>query len=127
MPTASDWVSLDRQRRKLRDEEEEAMAKILRLRKQQRFLDDREQEMIRRGLSSLDELDEAEDKEKKEKEEAERREQQAAPSSSDVSGDLLGDPAGYSGAAFGVDLPLSPSFWDNLEFVGGTASEGQGS
>lgn len=37
MPSDSDWESIDRQRQLLRDEEEEAMAKILRLRKQQRF------------------------------------------------------------------------------------------
>src|SRR5689334_21835438 len=42
MPSSFDWESLDKQRRRLREEEEEAMAKILRLRKQQRFLDDRE-------------------------------------------------------------------------------------
>jgi hypothetical protein len=105
----------------------EVSAKLVRLEKQKKLFRSRAADMLRRGLKSLDELDEVEEKERQEKEEAERREQQAAPSSSDVSGDLPGDPAGYSGAAFGVDLPLSPSFWDNLEFVGGTASEGQGS
>src|SRR4051812_14284978 len=39
LPSLNDWSSLDRQRQRLRDEEEEAMAKILRLRKQQRLLD----------------------------------------------------------------------------------------
>ena len=68
MPSVSDWESIDRQRQRLRDEEEEAMAKILRLRKQQRFLDEREKKMIAAGLSSMDELDALEEKEKLEKE-----------------------------------------------------------
>ena len=42
------------------------MAKILCLRKQQRFLDEREQEMICRSLSTLEELDQAEASEREE-------------------------------------------------------------
>ena len=34
LPSLGDWASIDRQCRKLRDEEEEAIAKILRLQKQ---------------------------------------------------------------------------------------------
>jgi hypothetical protein len=64
----NNWESIARQRLKLEQEEEEAMAKILRLRKQQRFLKDRESEMARRGLRFLDELDATKTKEREEKE-----------------------------------------------------------
>ncbi|OBT49574.1 hypothetical protein VE04_10255 [Pseudogymnoascus sp. 24MN13] len=67
LPSVSSWASLDRQRRKLRDEEEEAMMKIIRLRKQQQLLDDKEQRMIELGVSTLEELDA---KEKEEQEES---------------------------------------------------------
>ena len=120
LPSLGDWASIDRQRRKLRDEEEEAMAKILRLRKQQRFLDDREQEMLRRGLESLDELDKAEEKERKDKEEAERRELEARAAAS-TTFDLTDDQI--------VDLGLSsfdPS-WATLDFADGNPSTASGS
>jgi len=78
-PVESDWDSLDRQKARLDEEEEraisvsqEAMAKILRLRKQKRFLLKRESEMLRRGLRTLDELVEAEEKERLEKEKIEK-------------------------------------------------------
>ena len=70
VPSMNDWESLDRQVKKLRAEEEEVMAKILRLRKQQDFLYRRKEEMSRRGLRFLDELDALEEKERKEAEEA---------------------------------------------------------
>jgi hypothetical protein len=141
-PVPSDWVSLDRAKETLEREEEEAqeeherlvasgLAKIRRIRAQRRFLRDREREMLRRGLASLDELDEVEEKEKKDREEAEQREREAqvaAPSSADASGDPFPDPfEGYSGVALGADFHPSPSFWDVSEFVGGTASKDPGS
>ena len=43
---------------------QEASARVLRLRKQKRFLEAREHEMSRRGLRYLDELDAAEEAEK---------------------------------------------------------------
>lgn len=46
------------------------MAKVLRLRKQQRRLTERRNEMIKRGLRSLDDLDEAEEREREEREKA---------------------------------------------------------
>ncbi|CAG8983016.1 hypothetical protein HYALB_00014084, partial [Hymenoscyphus albidus] len=70
MPSLSDWSSIDQQRRKLQDEEElawqsqqEAIAKVLRLRRLQRQLDEREQQLIRSGLNSMAELEEKEEKE----------------------------------------------------------------
>jgi hypothetical protein len=128
-PSTNEWISLDRQRERLRSEEEEAMAKILRLRKQQRFLDNREKEMLRRGLRSLDELDAAEEeerleKERKEKEKMERREQEAQAATSAASAGASSDPlAGYSGVVFDGDFSSLPeSFWNELG-VGGTASQ----
>ena len=57
LTSVNDWASLDRQRQKLRDERNATMAKLLRLSKQERFIDEREKAMIERGLASLDELD----------------------------------------------------------------------
>jgi hypothetical protein len=75
MPELSDWDSIDSQRKCLKREEEvaiaasqEAIARILRLRKQQRFLDEQEKKMIQAGLNSLDELDKLEERERLEKE-----------------------------------------------------------
>lgn len=126
----SDWSALEREEQRIRQEKKETLAKLLRLERQEEFLRERGMKMLRRGLKTLDELDEVEEKERKEKEEAERREREGRPTapSGDVSGDPFPDPfEGYSGAAFGADLPLSPSSWDISEFVGGTASGGQGS
>ncbi|KAE8440331.1 hypothetical protein EG329_008671 [Mollisiaceae sp. DMI_Dod_QoI] len=68
----SECKSIAFQKRKLQLEKEEAMAKILRLRKQQRILEQREHEMAKRGLRFLDKLDAVEEKERKEAEERER-------------------------------------------------------
>lgn len=121
LPTLGDWASLDRQRQKLRDEEEEAMAKILRLRKQQRLLDEREKAMIERGLSTLDELDKAEEEEKQ-KEAAELARQEATAQALNEASDFLSDP-GVDPHAF-VGLP--DSFWAGLGFVDGTPQASQG-
>ena len=69
VPRVSDWETLDKQMEKLDEQEEEAMAKILRLRKQKGFLKARRAEMRARGLRYLDELDALEEKERKEAEE----------------------------------------------------------
>jgi hypothetical protein len=68
VPRMSDWEALAKQKASLEEQEEEAMAKILRLRKQRKFLLRRETEMSKRGLKFLDELDAAEAKEKGESE-----------------------------------------------------------
>ena len=67
LPSVDSWASLDRQRRKLRDEKEEAMMKIIRIGKQERLLEEKEQRMIELGVSTLEELDA---KEKEERDEA---------------------------------------------------------
>jgi hypothetical protein len=108
LPSLGSWASLDRQRKKLRDEEEEAMMKIIRLRKQQRLLDDKEQRMIALGVSTLEELDA---KEKEEQEEAARQEASAA-ALSEASAFLESpfiDPEAFEG--------LPDSFWSGLGLV----------
>jgi hypothetical protein len=88
---------------------DEAMAKVLRLSKQQQLLDNREQEMIRRGLETLDELDQAEAAEKEEL----ARQEASALALSEASAfleDPLLDPVAFS------DLP--DRYWENLGFPG---------
>ena len=109
LPSLSSWASLDRQRKKLRDEEEEAMMKIIRLRKQQRLLDDKEQRMIELGVSTLEELDA---KEREEQEEASRQEARAAAlteASAFLESPFI-DPDAFAG--------LPEPFWDGLGLIG---------
>jgi hypothetical protein len=75
LPSLNDWASIDRQRKKLREEQDEAMSKILRLRQMEKALDERERKMIEMGVKTLDELDriEAEEKAIAERHEAEAR------------------------------------------------------
>jgi hypothetical protein len=121
MPSVPEWESIERQRRKLQEEEEEAMAKILRLRKQQRLLDDREKEMIRRGLASLDDLDAAEEKDR-ELAEAQQFLPPSAPSEPSSS-----TPFDPSLAEQLLDFDPSSSYWADLGSVDGTAQANQGS
>jgi hypothetical protein len=68
----SGFNTIQREEERLEHEEEEAITKILCLRKQRRSLKTRARELLRRGFKSLDELDEVEAKEKEEKEAQER-------------------------------------------------------
>src|SRR5438046_3449048 len=61
--TPKQWESLAREERRLQQEEEEAMAKILQLCKQQQRLKSKGKDMLRRGLKTMDELKEAEERE----------------------------------------------------------------
>ena len=128
-PSVGDWASLEREESRIASEREATLAKLLRLDKQQRFLQQRGREMLRRGLKSLDELDAAEEAEKqererKEKEEMEQHEQEAQATTSVVSAGASSDPpVGYSGVVFDGDFSSLPeSFWNELG-VGGTASQ----
>ena len=107
VPSMGDWESIARQKARLEEQEEEAMAKILRLRKQRRLLTAREAEMASRGLKFLDELDAVEEREKRE---AEERESASAPV---VSTSSVLDFAELD----------SPEFWANLGVAGGTPQE----
>jgi hypothetical protein len=131
-PSVQDWLKLRQEEERLAAEEAaaeileeeaarkqaEARARVKRLRLQQKLLKQRGSEMLRRGLKTLDELDEVEERERWEREAAELPARATTASSSAVAS---GDPLGYSGVALGADLPLSPSFWDTLDYVGGTA------
>jgi hypothetical protein len=68
----SGFNTIQKEEERLEREEEEAITKILRLRKQRQSLKTRTRELLRRGLKSLDELDKVEAKEREEKEVQER-------------------------------------------------------
>lgn len=124
------WEALARQEEKLEQEEEEAMAKILRLRKQKKFIQRRRHDMMARGLRSLEELDTAEEKEKeleKEREEEARRKEPQRELLVTESSAL--DP-GHSGLDPSFDpfqvYPPDDPFWQDLGFGGGTPQASQG-
>ncbi|ELR02931.1 hypothetical protein GMDG_01152 [Pseudogymnoascus destructans 20631-21] len=68
VPSISDWDKIEREEHCLQAEEEAAMAKILRLRQQQRLFCSRAKDMLCHGLKTMDKLDEAEEKERREAE-----------------------------------------------------------
>ena len=80
--SASSWASVQREEARLEAEEEEAMAKILRLRKQQRKLREKAGKMLQHDLHTIDELEAFEEKERLEKERAEQAERALQVSSS---------------------------------------------
>jgi hypothetical protein len=59
----SDWSSLEREEKRIRQERKETLAKLLRLNKQEEFLQTRSIAMLQRSLKTLDELDAAKEKE----------------------------------------------------------------
>jgi hypothetical protein len=127
--SVSDWSAIERAEQRIRAEKKEALAKLLRLERQEEFLRKRGLDMLRRGLRSLEDLEKAEDedrreRERKEKEETERREQEAPAATSAASTGASSDPlVGYSGVVFDGDLSVLPdSFWNDFG-VGGTASQ----
>ena len=121
VPRLSDWESIEKQKALLEEQEEEAMAKILRLRKQKKFLVRREAEMAKRGLKFLDELDAAEERERLEKERQEAVQQAVDTSVAANEGPLDSDLA----AALVAYDPSDP-FWASLDFGGGTPQASQG-
>ena len=74
LPSSSNQAAIDYQVEKLQEQEEEALAKILRLRKQQKLLRQHYREILRYSLKTLDKLDTLEQRENKEKEKREREE-----------------------------------------------------
>lgn len=96
--------SIASQKKKLRLEEDEALAKIMRLRKQQQLLEEREEEMSRRGLQYLDELDAVEERERNEQDAREKAASEAAAqlelaATEDGPSDWMsGEPSGYDPA-----------------------------
>jgi len=109
LPTVNDWASIDRQRKKLRDERKEIMAKLMRLTRMEEALEGREQKMLDVGVSTLEELD---------AKEAEERAAVAAlehsvtnlDEASAFLDDFIVDPEALSG------LPVS--FWDGISSSG---------
>jgi hypothetical protein len=117
-PSVSDWKSLEAAEEKLELEAEkaeaamaEAAARLARLRKQRRFLKKRGAEMLRRGLSSMDELEAVEEREQLEGTTI------AAASSAVPDFSFVEEPLpDFSDAAF----------WESLGFAGGTPQASQG-
>jgi hypothetical protein len=105
VPSTGDWEAIAKQKERLEEQEEEAMAKILRLQKQCKLLLRRKAEMAKCGLKFLDELDEAEEAERKE---AEARQ---APSFTASEAPSL-DPNLFE--------VLPSSFWQQWDVGGGT-------
>lgn len=105
LPTVSDWASIDRQRKKLRDERNETMAKLLRLSKMEEALEAREQKMIELGVGTLEELDA---KEAEERAEAARLEASSANllEASTFLDNFVNDPEALGG--------LPESFWASI-------------
>lgn len=139
---AGDWAAVEREEfrlesaemftednlRKAQDAINEALNRLARLRKQKQFLRKRAADMLRRGVKSLDELDEIEERERLESEEEVLQKQQARATTASTSADVGGHldypsayPLGHSGVAFDPDSVPSPSFWESVDFVGGTA------
>jgi len=102
-PEHPDWVKLEREEERLDREEEETLAKLLRLRKQKRLIRTRGKDMLRRGLKTLDELDAAEEAERVA---AERLAQNPPSVESFLPPGLIFDEA--------LPGPPSPSFWAYL-------------
>jgi len=103
-PTASQWEKLRKEEERLELEEElaaqqeqEAFARRMRIRKMQKSLKERGAEMLRRGLKTLNELDEAEEKERK------KAETEASPQATTES-------SAYDAASSNLFSALSPSF-----------------
>lgn len=106
--TEAEWNRLIQAQEKLREEEEIAMAKILRLRKQQRLLQKRAGDFIVRDIKEIEELEKLE--------EQEQRERVDASQSSCGAGGSSSSPGVVSGSTEIPSLdPMSPSF-DCLSF-----------
>ena len=67
MFTFKEWKAIDVARRRLCDEKDKAIAKIFRLNKQERLLNEQERKMVSSGLGFIDELEALEEKEEKER------------------------------------------------------------
>jgi len=119
VPSMTAWESIEKQEAQLQQQEEEAMAKILRLRKQQRFLRERKEKMTKRGLKFLDELDAVEEKERREAEEKAAAEQRAQSENNLLANVDLSNSDDLFAA-------VPASFWEGLDVSGGNPSTSQG-
>ncbi len=105
---------LDCQQATIEAKEEEAIAKILRLRKQKRFLIKQQAKIVRQGLCSLEELDVVLENEKREKERVDKvlLENQPLSNGSNLSGSassVLG-----SSSLLADQTPFDPLLLDDL-------------
>ena len=131
VPSESQRMAIDTQIRSLEAEKAEAMAKVLRLQKQEDFLRKRKLEMTRRGLRYLEELDAAEEKERLEAEKQTASENPTTPQAAFAafleSNPKYGPDAFFLGSPVPPDAALSPSLWADLGFDDGIPPTTQGS
>lgn len=118
-PSLAEWERLRVEEARLEAEEElaaqqeqEAFARRMRLRRMQKLLKTRGGEMLRRGLATMEELEAVEEKERKEREE--KAVTQAEP---------VMDPCANTG--HDLFAAVSPSFWAELGVPGETPSDSQ--
>lgn len=104
-----DWESLEREERRIEREREAALERLLRLDKQMKFFKARGREMLRRGLTSLDELDEMDDAS-----ERERLQQQDCDEQRQSVADSLAPPTPDAVYDDNFLVSLSPSFWASM-------------
>lgn len=111
-PSYSDaeWRRLTRAQHSIRDEEEALLAKLLRLRKQERLLRERANEFISHEFQEISELEELEEKECKTREEQEALQQREETA---VEAQQL---AAVSDDPSLTQVLDSSSFWENLDF-----------
>jgi hypothetical protein len=108
-----DWKKLVAAQNKLKEEEEEAMMKILRLRKQQKLLQKRAGDFIARDIKEIEELEKLEEDEAKERKRLEEEERKASEERAKQAADreqqeLIASMLNSGGAS---DLAVDDSSW----------------
>jgi len=72
MPILREWKAIDIARRRLCDEKDKAIAKIIRLNKQEKLLNKQERKIVSTSLRSINELEALEEEKEKERLAAEK-------------------------------------------------------
>lgn len=129
-PSVSDWEKLRLEEARLEAEEElaaqqeqEAFARRMRLRRMQKLLKSRGGEMLRRGLATLDELEAVEERERKEAEEKAEAERNAHAGANPFA---TTDPGLDFSSEGDLLAAVSPSFWEGLDVPNGNLPTSQG-
>lgn len=124
MPESSfsdaEWKRLVKAQNSLEEEEEVALAKLLRLRKHKRLLQKRAGDFIARDMKEIKELEELEEKERKAREEQEELQKQKERASEEAKqlAATSDDPADFNRML--EELSAAPSsFWENVDLSAG--------
>jgi hypothetical protein len=119
-PEHPDWVKLEKEEERLDREEEETLAKLIRLRKQKRLIRTRGKDMLRRGLKTLDELDAAEEADRVAAEKAERTLEAESSDPPVTSSEEPSDDFAFVDPS--TLLTMSPASWEQLMVDVGVAT-----